>query len=350
MPSADRWPGRLRDGLLILAGERARRDENKRKLGEDERRIQVLLAQTGDLIQARRFKDAKSLALRTLELDPHNPFAKKYLEYAIQGIHTLADKGLLERKHEELWADELAMEIVTQPKEGTWIDFPRDWLERTRDRRAGIATDIAEEAFWVRNYRKILRERKVTLKFPDVPLQDVVLFLQDITGLNFVIAQGVEATERRVTVNLKDIVLENALKIILEQTKLTYIFDRESIIISEPGAAAGETYFEIYDVSDVLYKIQDFTAHRLTLPNPSAPSGGGAGGSLIFDDAKGGAEGSINADVLIEIVKGSTGGDEASEGVGSYVIQPAAPKSTSTQACASEFRTTALPAASSSDR
>src|SRR5205807_3577887 len=100
-------------------------------------------------------------------------------------------------------------------------------------------------------------------------------------------AQGVDATERRISLRLKDIVLENALKIILEQTKLTYIFDRESIIISEPGSAAGETYFEIYDVADILYKIQDFSAHRLSLPNPSAPSGGGGGGSLIFDAQKG---------------------------------------------------------------
>jgi type II secretory pathway component GspD/PulD (secretin) len=287
------------------------REAEKRKQKEDERRIQTMLDQTGDLIQARRYKEAKELAVRTLEIDPHNPFAKKYLEYATLGIHMLVEEGLMDRKHEERWANDENNERVAQPQEGTYIKFPDNWMEKTADRREGIATEVFDEPFWVKNYKKILRERKVTLNFPDVPLQDVILFLQDITGLNFVIAQGVDATERRISLRLKDIVLENALKIILEQTKLSYIFDKESIIIAEPGAAAGETYFDIYDVSDILYKIQDFTAHRLSLPNPDAPGGSGGGASLIFDDQAAEGEGSINADVLIEIIKGATGADEA---------------------------------------
>lgn len=287
------------------------KEQEKRRLDEDERRIELMLDQTGDLIQAKRYRDAMALADRILELEPHNAFAKKYREYANTGFHIQVEASRRSNQDEQFWQDDVNTTLAEQPQENRYIEFPRNWQERTADRHAGIATDITEEPFWVRNYKKILRERKITINFPETPLQDVILFLQDITGLNFVIAQGVDATERKISIKLKDIVLENALKIILEQTKLTYIFDRESIIISEPGSAAGETYFEIYDVSDILYKIADFTASRLSLPNPDAPGGAGGGGaSLIFDDAAAAGEGSINADALIDIIKGSTGADD----------------------------------------
>ncbi len=301
---------RERDRMEKEALEIARRRE-KDKQDADERRVDLMLKQATELITAHRYKDARDQSDRILELDPHNPMAKKLREYAAQGVHIQIEAGMETREEEEEWADGLAMTRVSQAQEGDIIRFPKNWRERTEGRRPGIAQDITDEPFWVKNYKKILRERKITLNFPESPLQDVILFLQDITGLNFVIAQGIDATERKISLRLKDILIENALKIILEQTKLTYVFDRESIIITEPGTAAGETYFEIYDVSDILYKINDFDAHRLSLPNPDAPGGAAAGGaSLIFDDAAAGGESSINADVLIEIIKGSTGGDE----------------------------------------
>ena len=288
--------------------------EEERRVKEGERRIESMLEQTHDLIGARRYKEADELASRILVIEPQNIFAKKYKEYATLGIHTLTDQGIYQRDHDENTDNEINQHRVAISQENRVFKFPENWLERTADRKPGINPEATEEPFWVKNYRKILRERRVTLNFPDVPLQDVILFLQDITGLNFVIAQGVDATEKRISLRLKDIVLENALRIILEQTKLTYIFDRESIIICEPGAASGETYFEIYDVSDILYKVNDFQGGVMKLPNPSAPAGGGGGGggnSLIFDDPSGKQEGSISIDVLIEIIKGSTGGDES---------------------------------------
>lgn len=289
------------------------RAEQKRKLALDRRRVATMLEQTGDLIQARRYRQARDLALEILEIEPTNPLAKKLHDYAVEGIHLLENERLWTEKHDELIEDRLNMTRVQTPREGTPIRFPDDWQERTRFRRPGIATAAEEEPFWVRNYKKILKERKVSLTFPDVPLKDVVIFLQDVTGLNFVIGQGIDPEEKKVSLRLKDIVLENALKIILDQTKLIYIFDKESIIITEPGAAQGEIYFEIYDVSDILFKIPDFTAPRIDLPNPDDPAGGaaGGGGSLIFDDSGGGEEDTISGDTLIEVVKGATGGDEA---------------------------------------
>jgi general secretion pathway protein D len=296
------------------------REEERRRQKSEQRRVQTMLEQATDLLRARRYAEARDLATRVLEDDPQNPVAKKLREYAVLGVHTETNRGLFDRKSEEMWDDRMNMDLVGTPREGTYISFPEDWKDRTRDRHPGIAADEVKEPYWVTNYKKILKERKVTLNFPDVPLKDVVLFLQEITGLNFVIGPGVDPEERKISLRLKDIVLENALKIILEQTKLTYVFDKESIIITEPGQVKGDTYFEIYDVSDILFKIPDHPGPRLSLPNPSAPGGGqgaGGGGSLIFEEpgAEGGGE--LSGDTLVDIVKGATGGDEAwGEGTG----------------------------------
>ncbi|MDC3379178.1 hypothetical protein OAX78_02740, partial [Planctomycetota bacterium] len=86
---------------------------------------------------------------------------------------------------------------------------------------------------WPEEFRQILASRKVTLNFPGTPLTDVISFLQDITGLNIVVSPQVptEGEDRSVNLRLRDIVLNDALRMILEQTNLAMVFEHESIVI-----------------------------------------------------------------------------------------------------------------------
>lgn len=61
---------------------------------------------------------------------------------------------------------------------------------------------------------KKLKTQTLTLNFPNTPLEEVVGFLQDVTGLNFVLLPSVDPA-LPITLKLKDIKLENALKLIL---------------------------------------------------------------------------------------------------------------------------------------
>ncbi len=60
--------------------------------------------------------------------------------------------------------------------------------------------------------KKIAEEKRLTLNFPETPLEDVVAFLQDITGVNFVLGKGLE--ERTVSFRVKDVTVGAALDII----------------------------------------------------------------------------------------------------------------------------------------
>lgn len=71
---------------------------------------------------------------------------------------------------------------------------------------------------FLQDYREVLETRKVTLNFPDVPLDEVVSFLQDVTGLNIVLTPG--AGERRLALRVRDIPLYDAIVLVAEQADL----------------------------------------------------------------------------------------------------------------------------------
>lgn len=59
--------------------------------------------------------------------------------------------------------------------------------------------------------RKKLAAQKLTLNFADTPLEEVVAFLQDLTGLNVVIARP---RDTKIVLRLKDVTVSNALDLI----------------------------------------------------------------------------------------------------------------------------------------
>lgn len=292
------------------------RDEEQRKHEMDTRRLGRMLKQTGDLLRSQRYPQAVEMATRVLKLDPRNVYAKKYLEYARQGVHTLTNAGIYERTQEEEWMRRHNVQAKAVPMEGEYLTFPEDWLDRTRFREAGVGEDLSEEPYWQRHYRRVLRDRKITLGLPNVSLDSAVMVLVNVSGLNFVVSQEVDAGSITINVNLKDITIENALKIILEQAELTYVFADEAIQIVPPGTMPGAVEFVVYDVSDILYKIRDFTAPRITLPADERTEGAGGGGpSLVFgggDDEEDAGE-PLSGESMVEIIQGATGGDEAWE-------------------------------------
>jgi len=106
---------------------------------------------------------------------------------------------------------------------------------------------------WIRDYRQLLSSRKVTLNFSETPLADVISFLQDITGLNLVIASEVDSDQILVSLRLRDVSLKDALTIVLEQARLARSFVNEAILIHDPcetGTYGGYS-LEIQDVRDL---------------------------------------------------------------------------------------------------
>jgi predicted nuclease with TOPRIM domain len=83
-----------------------------------------------------------------------------------------------------------------------------------------------EEDPSVEEIERVLRDRQVTLNFADTPLEDCLMFMQDIGGLNIVVDRGADIDDLTVSLRLRDVSLRNALLLMLaSDEELTYAIE-----------------------------------------------------------------------------------------------------------------------------
>ncbi|RMG12258.1 MAG: hypothetical protein D6731_14275 [Planctomycetota bacterium] len=309
-----------RDLELAQAEERERRalqqaeEEQKRYLAERRAAVNTLLKKALDQIVLHQFKAAEE-TLREVRLkDPDNEEAHKLAELAREGRHTskedeIYEENLLQSRHDQANNEHTAVPYL--PEGGVTFPDRETWIKRVRARTEGISQEEQREPDWVREYRQILASRPITLNFPDTPFAEVVGFLQDITGLNITVASSVDTEETTVSLRLTDVLLEDALKIILEQTGLAMTFKDQTLLITQPEEARGEYVLEIYDVQDLLSAIPNFPGDTIRVAGDSSGGGGGggAGGSFTFEENEEEEGTVLDAEQLETIITNSVGED-----------------------------------------
>lgn len=108
----------------------------------------------------------------------------------------------------------------------------------------------ASEPGWVQGL-KARFERPTTLNFQETPLAEVVSVLQDLTGANITVSPAVDQEETTVNLQVRDLPLHEALRLILEQTNLASAFRNETLMICPPEDARGELRLRIFDTRDL---------------------------------------------------------------------------------------------------
>ncbi|MBX3468099.1 MAG: hypothetical protein KF878_14600 [Planctomycetes bacterium] len=98
----------------------------------------------------------------------------------------------------------------------------------------GEASDA--EPAWLTEYRAALASRRVTLNFPGTSLADVVAFMQGITGRNVVVGPGVDPDALQVSLRVRSMVLDDALRLVAGQAGLVVGLRDEAIVLGAPGA------------------------------------------------------------------------------------------------------------------
>jgi hypothetical protein len=102
------------------------------------------------------------------------------------------------------------------------------------------------------------------LEFADTPLEEVVAFLQEEYGIPVKLDVGALdemglGAEEPVHVNLRNISLASALRLMLKGLDLTYIIQDEVLLITTPDEAEQQLHVCVYDVRDLreLTKVDD---------------------------------------------------------------------------------------------
>lgn len=154
-----------------------------------------------------------------------------------------------------------------------------------------------------------LNSMRLSVDFNNAPLEQALDYLRDFSGLNLVLDAEVHQkfTEDRlkVTLKVKDLLLKSVLKLLLAPLDLTATF-REGVLLILPKEKVDRSSvtLQMYDVRDLLLKIQDFPGPRVELV---APSGTGQnplmGAHFVLEEPRS----TITEDFLTEMVKANTG-------------------------------------------
>ena len=151
-----------------------------------------------------------------------------------------------------------------------------------------------------------LNNMRVTVDFKDNSLDEALGFLRDFSGLNLVVDAEVaqKNPDLKVTLRVKDLLLKSCLKLLLSGPNLTATYKDGVILIVTKDKVDKAVTLQIYDVNDLLVKIQDFAGPRVELVSPQAGGAGPlTGATFTLDEPKS----TITEEFITEMIKGNTG-------------------------------------------
>jgi len=151
---------------------------------------------------------------------------------------------------------------------------------------------------------------KISLEFADAPLAEVLDFIRSFSGIDFFIdpkvREKVGDDQLKVSLKVKDVPLRSALRLILGTKNLTAVY-REGVLVVVPKEEADkEVVLRIYDVRDLLMKIEDNAGPVIDLRPPGQKGGTGGVPGVIFDISE--KPPLVTEEFIVEMVKKNCGG------------------------------------------
>lgn len=179
-----------------------------------------------------------------------------------------------------------------------------------------LPSDAQEAPRDLKTMLLLLEETEVSIQFEEKPLDEVLKYFTDVTGVNLVVSPLLtadrDADELAVTLTLKKISVHGALQIILDLKRLAAVYRHGVIMITTPKDARGKPVLRMYDISDLTVRIRDFPAPDLMLKPSSAEDFGN-----IFQKEEEGREHAFaDPEFIMDLVTDNTGsGTWEDEGV-----------------------------------
>lgn len=154
-----------------------------------------------------------------------------------------------------------------------------------------------------------LNNTKVSLDFRETPLQDVMDFVRELSGINIVIdprvLEEVESEKLNITVKVDDLQLGSALRLVLGLRDLTAVYRDGVLLVVTKASLKDEVHTQLYDVHDLLQPITDFVGPVIELNTGEGSEGGVDPGSFITEPPPGPPTPSR----LVEMVQDACGSD-----------------------------------------
>jgi type II secretory pathway component GspD/PulD (secretin) len=153
-----------------------------------------------------------------------------------------------------------------------------------------------------------LNTMRVSVDFTNQTLEEAIAFLRDFTGLNILVDAEVYKSQSedqlKVTLKVKDLLLKSVLKLMLSSRELTAMYKEGVLLVVPKGKIDKAVTLQLYDVRDLLVKIQDFAGPKVELVSPQKGGGGPlTGATFTLEEPRS----TITEEFITDMVKQNTG-------------------------------------------
>lgn len=296
---------RERESALRDETDRIARQEVDSSARVKSAQVQELLRKSAEFMRQNDYEKVVEACERVLRIEPDNRVAKFWTAEAKDQIVQERRMRLINARLENnnLTKEDFNRNLVGQDKP---FEFPGedDWSRiQERSRAQGIVDTQDPEP--IRRIKNALND-KVDFSFDKASLADAVQQLRTVTGAKIQVDPAIDATTVEVTGTYQGLPAMSVLNLVLESVGLSYTFRENILFITNSGQKGGQPVFGIYNVSDILNKIRDFSGPELIL----RPAGDTGDSPISFTSTATEEDSQLDPEKLLDLIKNSTGGDE----------------------------------------
>lgn len=120
-------------------------------------------------------------------------------------------------------------------EKGVVIVSTKAGVEKREEARRAPSDGDEEEAAWKAELERTIESQKLDLDFTDATLEDIIGFIREHAKMNIVLDPKLRSdgtTQKKMTLQLRDVTLKSALKLTLDQLGLTYELSNHVLLIT----------------------------------------------------------------------------------------------------------------------
>lgn len=255
--------------------ERVRQRQEEHDMAEANRvrlEIDALLRSADDAFLRDEYDVAIESLDRVIQIDPRHEVASARRRIAFKAKNEM-EAQRIRKDYRDAWVDtfrDLEHDTII-PNDLLTFPTSEDWAEltargpKTLGNRSRVTSADDEDVM------ELLRTKRVTASFTDATLEDVVLYLTQVVGINFLLSPtaaevGMDEQYNHIDRNPQSI--DRILRILLEDksvTPMTYTVRDGVVRIITQDESRGDTYLEMYDVRDLTFVPTDYQSEDFNL-------------------------------------------------------------------------------------
>lgn len=236
------------------------------KIVEKKKEMEILFSQAQLHFEREEYEACMVLCDKLLYMNPNLSSVRemKMVAQRLKGMkedQRYLDMYIQQWKKSQNYMEFLAgipQDLVEFPDFDTWMEI---------NARGPRVLKLEEEEALAERDRAVmdkLKSMRLSFEWEDTPLREVVNFLREATGLNFLFDSGADP-EQTVTFSVRDITIDAMLKYILQPLDLTYYVEEGIVHISDSETfATKQVKLEVFDVQDITFRLVDMPGREIT--------------------------------------------------------------------------------------